>query len=473
MSCRRLGCACALGLAALAALPAAAAFLDDPFDTADGVSQHHSVARGQAVAPELACRFDAPPGNPLGMAEAVARALCHDPEARQAWARAQARAAEVGQAQGEYLPQLSSTLDYTRTEQDYGRSLGTEFSTTTRGYSLRLNWLLLDLGRRGARLDQARALLDAANAGHDGALQQAFLDALQTYFDSLRAHAGWRAAKDAEGLAEFAHEVAVARHDAGAASLADRLLAATAVSRASAERIQAERAWRKSQGVLAAALGLPPETVLRLPDLAELNLRHDPLPAYEQLPADTVDRHPAVAAAIADVDAAEQRIRLAKAEGRPALALNGQFVRSPPPDSSIVSPDSVAAIGVQVSIPLFQGFGPHYKARGAGAELDARRAALSAARRQVRLGIWSAYQDWQAARENRTAVEALSASVVETLRVTEGRYRAGIVDIGEWLDAQRIQAETQRLRVDAEADWRAARIRLAASMGRLGAWILE
>lgn len=469
---RHGGCQRALWLVALVWLPAGAAVFDDPFDTASGVSQHHSVARGQAATADLVCRFDAP-GDPLEMNEAVARALCHNPETREAWAQAQVRAAEVGQARGGYLPQLTSTLDYTRTEQDYQRSLGTEFSTTTRGYSVRLNWLLLDLGRRGARLDQARALLDAANANHDGVLQQAFLDALQTYFGSLRAHAGWRATQDAEELARFAHEAATARHDAGAASLADKLMAATATSRATAERIQAERAWRKSQGMLAARLGLPPDTALNLPDLAGLGLKHDAIPAYDQLPEDTIDRHPAVAAAAADVAAAEQRIRLARAEGRPALALNGQYVRSPAPDSTVISPDSVAAIGVQLSIPLFQGFEPHYKVRGAEAELEARRAALAAARRQVRLGIWTAYQDWQAARDNRVAVDMLSSSVEQTLRVTEGRYRAGIVGIGEWLDAQRIQAETQRLQVDAEADWRAARIGLAASMGQLGAWILQ
>ncbi|MCA1925500.1 MAG: TolC family protein [Thiobacillus sp.] len=468
----QLACQRALWLTALVCLPAGALMLDDPFDTARGVSPHYSVAKDQIATAEPACQFDAP-GDPLEMQEAVARALCHDPETRKAWALALSRAAETGQALGSYLPQLSSTLDYTRNEQDYERSLGTTLSTTTRGYSLRLNWLLLDLGRRNARLLQARALLDAANANHDGVLQQTFLAVLQTYFDSQRAYASWRAASDAEKFARFALEAATARHHSGVASLADKLMAASAASRATAERIQAEHTWRKSQGTLAARLGLSPDTVLNLPDADRNGLKHDAIPTYEELSNDTINQHPTVRAAAAEVIAAEQRVRFARAEHRPALAMNGQYVHSPAPSNTAISPDSVSSIGVQLSIPLFQGFEPHYKVRNALAELEARRAALEAARRQVRLGIWTAYQDWLAARKNRIEVETLSSSVEKTLRATEARYRAGIVGISEWLDAQRTQAETQRLRVDAEANWRTARIALAASMGQIGTWIFQ
>ncbi|MCA1977840.1 MAG: TolC family protein [Thiobacillus sp.] len=407
------------------------------------------------------------------MLEALTRALCHHPEAQRSWRQAQMRAAEIGLAKGAYLPQFSSTLDYARTEQDYQRSLGTEFSATTRGYSIRMNWLLLDMGRRGARLEQARALLDAANAGHDRALQDAMLDFLQAYLDSARMHAGWRASREAERLAVLALETATALHEAGVTALTDKLMAEAAASRATAERVQAERAWRKARGRLALTLGLSPETELQLPDLADLNLRHDSVPTYDQLSDDMLDRHPAVTAAMAEVSAAEQRLRLVKAEARPALTLNGQYVRSPPPNSSVLSPDNVVSIGVQLSVPLFQGFEPHYRARAADAELESQRVALAAVRRQVRQELWAAYQDWTAARDNRLAVLALAGSVKQTLHVTEGRYREGVVGITDWLEAQRIQAETERLKVDAETDWHAARVRLAASMGQLGLWILQ
>jgi outer membrane protein len=461
-----------LWLLALAPAPGLAFTLDDPFSTAIGTSKAYTLARSDTAGPALPCQFGVP-GSPLSMQEAAERALCNNPKTRQAWALARVRAAEVGQAKATYLPQLSATVDYTKTEQNYQQALGTTFNVTTQGYSLRLGWVLIDLGRRSARLNQARALLDAANATHDGTLQKAFLDALQTYFDSIRAQAGWRTALDAETLAKTALKIATGRYKAGAVSLADKLQAETAASRATAERIKAEGEWRKSQGVLASSLGLSPSTPLALPAPSQLKLRQDSVPGVDELLGQAIESHPAVMAAVAEVAAAEQKIRLARAEGRPALTLNGQYLNTPPPDSSIVSPDSVTTIGVQLSIPIFQGFEPRYKVRGAEAELEAKRAVLADTRQQVELQIWQAYQDWQGSNENLAAAESLSRSAAETLRVTRGRYQAGVGNISEWLNAQQTQAEAQLNQVSAEAAWRAARISLAASMGRLGLWILQ
>jgi outer membrane protein len=339
---------------------------------------------------------------------------------------------------------------------------------------LRFDWLLLDLGHRSAKLNQARALHEAANADYNNVLQQTILDVLKFYFDSIRAYASWNASRKSEELAKLTLETATARHQAGNVSLTDKLKAMNALSHANAERIEAEREWRKSQGALATELGLPPSTDLKLPDIDEISLRGNPIPKYEDLSVDDlVDQHPVVIAAAAEVAAAKQRIRLVRAEGMPALTLSGQYIRSPAPDSIVISPDNIVSIGIQLNIPLFHGFEPHYKTRGAEAELEARRALLEEIRYKIRLDIWRAYQDWLAAEENKTKIEALLDNVNQTLHITKGRYLAGIVDISEWLDAQKVKTETERARINAEVHRHMTRITLSASAGNLKNWILQ
>ncbi|WP_333840741.1 TolC family protein [Pelomicrobium sp.] len=462
-----------LWMGTAAPLSAAASELYELFGTSIRVGAHYPASREGYLDNGVACRFDAP-HHPIGITEAVTRALCHSPKVRAARARVLLRAAEIGQTLSAYLPRVTATVDNRRTEQDFQHSLGTKFSTTTHGYSLRFDWLLLDLGHRSAKLNQARALHEAANADYNNVLQQTILDVLKFYFDSIRAYASWNASRKSEELAKLTLETATARHQAGNVSLTDKLKAMNALSHANAERIEAEREWRKSQGALATELGLPPSTDLKLPDIDEISLRGNPIPKYEDLSVDDlVDQHPVVIAAAAEVAAAKQRIRLVRAEGMPALTLSGQYIRSPAPDSIVISPDNIVSIGIQLNIPLFHGFEPHYKTRGAEAELEARRALLEEIRYKIRLDIWRAYQDWLAAEENKTKIEALLDNVNQTLHITKGRYLAGIVDISEWLDAQKVKTETERARINAEVHRHMTRITLSASAGNLKNWILQ
>jgi hypothetical protein len=79
----------------------------DPLDAMGGVSA--TPAKDLLPGAGDACQSAGPLPSPLGLADAVERALCNNPRTRQAWASVKAQAAAVGTGWSAYLPTLSGT----------------------------------------------------------------------------------------------------------------------------------------------------------------------------------------------------------------------------------------------------------------------------------------------------------------------------------------------------------------------------
>lgn len=443
----------------------------DPWGTAARASSHATPGVQHRSDAAVACPAG-PPSTPLSLAEAVERALCQQPRTREAWAMARGAAAELGATRAAYLPQVSAELDTSRTRQRF-TGIPDTFAANTRGGSLRMSWVLADFGRRDARHAQARAVLDAANASHDSAVQRVFLDTVQAYFEALASEASANASREAEQIALAGLDIVRGRQEGGAVGMADQLQAKTAAARTTATRLTAQATARKQRAVLATALGLPPGAALTLPRTEDLQLRDDPLPSADDLAGLAIQSHPALIHARAEVQAAEQRRAAALAEGRPVLTVSGQQAHTPPPGNNPVAPSRVAAVGVQLSVPLFQGFEPRYRAQAAAADAEARAAALDTLQRQVHLDIWRAHVDWEASQAQRRAATDLLQTATQSEQLARERYRQGVGGILDWLSARGVLDEARLASVRADTDVRASRLRLAASTGRLGLWMLR
>ena len=162
----------------------------------DPFSVHWQVSRSPARAMEARestpadpCQFGQP-GPKVGLIEVVERALCHNPRTRYAWANAKVQAAVLGVRESAYLPTVSAGLAYgkQRNKTEYAdvggypfSSLDSDSSPVVRSGSLKMSWVLSDFGLRGSRVDEARAMLEAANATHDATIQAAFVEAAREF----------------------------------------------------------------------------------------------------------------------------------------------------------------------------------------------------------------------------------------------------------------------------------------------------
>ncbi len=434
----------------------------DPFSTGKLVAASPAGSMLRPVLP-APCGDEAAAG-PLTLAGVVERALCNNPQTREAWANARAQAAQVGVSESAYLPSVSLSGGDSR-----NRASGVE-NHNQLSATASLSYVLYDFGARAASLESAQQILAAANATQDAAIQSVFLAAVQAYYQLFAAQAAVDSAREAEKSAQESVAAAGARYKVGAATPADSLQAQTALSQAVLNRIRAEGELANAQGALANSMGLDAN---RLPALAPPaasapDARFEQ--GIEQLIAEARRLRPDLSAAAAQVKAARAGEDAARAAGMPAIALASNFNRA---DSSLADSTSSAALGVSVTVPLFTGYGNTYRIRAAQEVTEARRAQHERLNRQIALEVWKAYQGVATETQAVKSSADLLASASQSERVALGRYKAGVGNLLDLLAAQSALASARVQNIQALYNWRLARATLAQSIGRLDFLAIE
>lgn len=435
-------------------LPVWAGAFDDPFATARGAPAQPSPQLAGRVG-EFPCAGQLP-AQPLSALDAVDLALCNHPQTHEVWAAARVQAAQLGVAEAGWLPTLAGSANLSRF--DYG-----DDPYSKRSALLNVAWLLYDFGQRAAGVDNARALLAAAAATQDATVQALFLAALQGYYSAQAAQAAVVAASEAERAAREAYAAAGARYQVGVATPADRLQAQTALSQATLNRIKAEGEVRNALGTLAYALGLRAGQPLVLAAMPAPPAESDFRQGVEALIAEAQARRPDLKAAEAQLQAAAASVDLARAQGRPTLALAG----GPSWQETAGTTLRGNSIGLTLNVPIFSGFDTTYRVRAAEAQTEVRAAQRDRLRNQVALDVWKAYQGLSTAGQSLKTAADLVASAEQSERVALGRYKAGVGTVLDLLAAQSALASARVQRIQAELDWNVYRATLAQAMGAL------
>ncbi|WP_291987132.1 TolC family protein [Candidatus Accumulibacter sp. ACC007] len=446
----------------LAALPGqlSAREVSDPFAT-DAITPPRPALDLSAVQNAyLPCQA-LPDDTPYGVLEVVDLALCKNPTTREVWAIARLQAAQVGVAQSDFLPALDGRLAANRLR-------GEARSATQRSASLTLSWLLVDFGARSANLEVARQLLSAASATLDATVQSVFLGALQSYFNAQAARAAVSAALESEKASRESLTAAEVRYRVGSGTPADRLQAQTAWSQATLNRIRSEGVLRNAFGRLAKVMGLDANHPLRLDDIPTTI----PDSGFDRdiaaLIAEARQRRPEMKAAEAELKAAQSGIDYARASGRPTISLSA----GPQWENLDGLSGQGNAIGLSVQLPIFSGFNTTYQIRAAEARSEVQATRLENTRQEVALEVWENYQSLNTATQTiRTSADLLS-SAEQSERVALGRYKAGVGNILDVLNAQSALAAARLQRIQAMLDWQVSRAALARSIGVLDSSLL-
>ncbi|WCM21931.1 TolC family protein [Paraburkholderia bryophila] len=423
---------------------------------------------------------------PIELEDAILQAVCANPRVRQAWANARAQAATVGIGEAAYLPTLNATGGYQRdslrTTYDgsaYGiGDIDNSQNSSSKYGMLNLSWVLFDFGKRSAGLRQAQQLLIAANASQNDVLQTVLFNAAQSYYAVRDAQASADAAQQSENIAKESLAEARAKHDAGAGTLSDQLQAQTIYRRAVLDRVSAEGDARTAMGTLAAAMGLDANTPVRIAASEPTANGAEFAQGVDQLIDEAKARQPRLVAARAQLEAARTNVDAVRAQDRPTISLMGSLTQNNPSyqqqplslSSPPLSTSRGGTIGIQVTVPLFEGFASGYRVAQAQAQSDAQEADVQDAELQVSLDVWKSYQSLQTDTANLGNSKDLLADAQRSLDIARGRYKAGVGTFTELLNAQMALTDAQKQRVLAVSKWRRARLRLAASLGDLGLW---
>ena len=395
---------------------------------------------------------------PMTLVDVVDTALCNNPQTRAAWANARVAAAQLGGAQSAYLPALNGSASVSR-----DRNALTGYAATNQSLGLSLNYLLFDFGTRSAQTDAARATPEAANRTQDQTVNAVYLAVVQAYYQYFAAQAQLDALREAEKSAQLSLDAANARYQAGANTKADVLQAQTAYSQARLSSLRGEGNVRIAQGVLTNAMGLVADQPLALaPPTDQVPGKNLP-DNVRELILQAQQQRPDLQAAAAQLRAAQAQVRAASAAGKPTLSLTAS---SNYQDNGSLN-GAGSSVGVAVAVPLFSGFNTTYKVRAAEAQVTASQAQQAQLANQVALDVWRAWQTLATETAALAATDDLISSATASAQLALGRYRAGVGNILDVLSAQASLANARSQQVQAQYNWRIAKVTLVQAVGRL------
>lgn len=451
---------------------------------------------------------DAPAGQPplLTLPAAMHLALCHNPQVRATWPAIAQQAAQVGQAQSGRWPQVSAGLARQRSRVSYGPSDVPSHTTWATSKNAVIAWRLWDWGARSARTAAAQAQLQAALYTQDATVHQTLTELLQTWGRAQAAQTRLHTQQTLAPLASRTVQAARRRQAGGAGSAHDTVQAQAAQARIQLELSRAQGEYAEAAARLAYLTGLPAAQPLRLQDVfpagseeggadsaddiglsadadadgqtaapeAGAPAAHDPdqpadlghasSPALPPLPdwlEQARQRHPAILAARAQWQAAQEALRAAQSEGLPTLDLNLAHYRNGRPNNAITaSRTHENVLGLSLTVPLFDGFASTYKVRAAQAQAEQKYIEYQAAQEQTLQTLAQLHTQTRSAWQNLRLARQLWRLSMQAAQSTHRQYAAGAADITQ-LNQSLTQLQQAQLDLSQTlTEWNRARLSL-------------
>lgn len=411
----------------------------------------------------------------FSLQETIEHILCRDPKTKEAWAQAKAQAALVEVSRSAYFPKLNASsntsLGHNVTDYDKHTELSSRGNQRQVSNNLHLSWLLYDFGRREARTLAAKQLLVAANANQDVVIQNAFISAAYLYYSALAAQHNVVTSAKVAVLASENRIAAEARYRAGTAALSDWLQAQTAYTQASLNEVRDAGVLRKATGAIALRIGLSPDTTINL--AGNLTPSADAHYSIDELIHEAQKSHPALLAARASIKAAEAKLEESRAAGKPTLSLTADLTHSRIEPSQITNGnrrERDRAVGLQLNVPLFEGFGRKYQIRNDLSRLEAAKAKLLDEEQELSLALWDTFQVLSIETQRMKRTAQLVAQSRQSLEVAQGRYRSGVGSMVELLSALAAYAGAEEQHTNTLSSWQIARLKVGTHLGRLDFW---
>jgi cobalt-zinc-cadmium efflux system outer membrane protein len=397
-----------------------------------------------ALAGTIPAGAQASPHRPLTVVDAVEIARSRHPALAAASARRESVVALALQESAFPNPTLELRRENLGSplERDAFATIAQPLDLTGRRVALRASARGLD---RRARADSTTTLRDVEASAARAFWRASLASALLTLAEQQRLDA----ARLAQMESDRAREGAVAEVAAIRTSVEhDRAL----VGEASA---QAE--WMRSRADLARAIGVDPDSLPHIDELAARLPQMDAAPAVGSLVASALTRRSELVSLHAARDAATRRVSAERRGAVTDVVLEAGTKRT--------AGYSTGVLAVSLPVPLFNR-NTAGRAR-ASAELQLVEADLRATEQAVRAQIASALEAYRALLAAQPAgIDSLVMRASEVARIADGAYAAGGGSLLELLDARRARTETLVAALRWVADVRLAHLDLLRAIGR-------
>jgi outer membrane protein len=229
------------------------------------------------------------------------------------------------------------------------------------------------------------------------------------------------------------------------------------LARAKLLQLEAKNNYEAALATLSAILGYPDEQNFQLVD--ETNPVTPPAPDVAPLIQQAMQQRPEIKALQFEVQSAQKFGSAEHDLWMPTVSALGVVGEAPVRDNHI--PNWYGAVGVNINIPVFNGFLYNARAKAADLQTEAQRQRLRDLQDNIARDVRNAWQDSNRAYERLSVTKQLREQADLSLDLAQARYNLGLGSIVEFTQAELQKTEADIADTDATYQYRLTLLTLA------------
>jgi len=322
--------------------------------------------------------------------------------------------------------------------------------------------LITDFGRTASLVSSAKSAAKAADENSAATTAQIIMAVDQAFYNALETRALLEVAQQTVAARQLIVDKVSALTEAKLKSDLDLSFANVDLARAKLLRLEAKNNYQASLAVLSAILGLRDQQNF---DLLESSRElEEPEADVTPLILAAMQHRPEILALEQQVDAAEKFGHAEHDLTRPTVSAIGTVGVAPVRNENL--PNWYGAVGVNVNIPVFNGFLYNARAKTADLETEVAKQKLMDERNNVARDVRTSWQDSQSAFERLNVTKQLREQASLGLSLATSRYNLGLGSIVELGQAELHTTEADIADTDAQYQYRLSRLVLLYTIGR-------
>jgi TolC family type I secretion outer membrane protein len=396
-------------------------------------------------------------GKALTLKECVSIGLKQNPLIEISQQNLKAAQEKVGEAWGGYYPSFKLSSSYTFTAQQEKMTQGPDAYDTR----LFLRQPLFDAGATSSLVRTIRYNINAQNFEVKKTAFDIVLSVKSAFYDVLKKRDLLEVSRNALGTAEKHLEQSKELYKEGLAPRSDVIKSEVQVYSAQLDVVKAENALLSAKAGLAATMGQPVTTnfAVAVDDEGLIPF----LPSFKDVLLLAYDRRPELKGSRARIESAKANIDQAKSGLYPNLSLDASYGWQ---QSEFSPSDKKWSVGLTVGIPILEQLTANAKINQAAANLAGLQAGETLTIRNIELDVQQAWLSLKEAMERRNVTKKILEQAEEDMRVSEGRYKEGLGNILEVIDAQTALTQAKTNNVIAAYDITSAGAKLDRAIGK-------
>jgi len=405
----------------------------------------------------------APSGTALTLAQAEATALKNNPQITIGRLRALQAQQYVRESRSALMP--NAYLSLTGVDANPGSRLAAGFLNNPilfprAAAGASVNQLVTDFGRTTNLLSSSEYNAKAEDQNAAAARADILLAVDQAFYNSLDTQALVRVAEETVQARQTLVDKVKALFDVKLKSELDLSFSKVELARAKLLLLEARNNFQAALAGLSAILGYPNEQNFQL--VEETSPLVPPAPDVEPLIKQALQQRPEIQALQFDVESAQKFSGAEHDLWRPTVNALGVVGEAPVRDNHI--PNWYGAVGVNINIPVFNGFLYNARAKAADLQTEMNRQRLADLRNNIARDVRNSWQDTNRAYERLSVTRQLRQQADLSLDLAQARYNLGLGSIVEFTQAELQKTEADIADTNANYQYRLTQMVLAFSI---------